>query len=178
MKKIRPERSPLGGQKKIHWGIKFFLTMTSIYVVIFFINPNFIESTFRVFAKSFVNLLPMLLFVFSMIFIINIFFKPESIKHHLGHDSGIKWWIYTSIASLLILGPPYVLFPMLKDLRNHWMKYSLIGFFLNNRNVQPIFLPVMAYYFWLTFTIVITIYTIIFAFINANILGKIMNKNT
>jgi len=151
--------------------------MTSIYIVIFFINPTFIKNSFKIFSESFVSLLPMLLFVFTIIFIINLFFKPESIKHHLGHDSGIKWWIYTSIASLLILWPPYVLFPMLKNLRNHWMKYSLIAFFMNNRNAQPIFLPVMAYYFWLSFTIIISIYTIIFAFINANIIGRVMQEN-
>lgn len=158
--------------KNLPGGIKFMFLMILVYVLVFFINPSLATTSLNSATKSFVNLLPMLAFVFFVIFIINVFLKPESISRHLGKDSGIKGWVYALIGSVLISGPPYVLYPMLKELRKSGMKYSLIAMFLNNRNVQPAFLVVMVYYFGLQFTVVVSLYTLIFAFINATIIGR------
>lgn len=118
----------------------------------------------------------MLIFFFFIIFIINFFLKPETVKRHLGQSSGAKGWIYAYLGSIFVSSPPYVVFPMLKELKEHGMKYSLIAVFMNNRNVQPPFLPVMAHYFGWVFTIVISVYIMIFAIFNAIVLGKIMDR--
>ena len=160
----------------ISGGIKFLFAMIAIYAVLFLANPSFTSNSFSVFIKEFIGLIPMLVFFFFVIFIINYFLNPEIIKRHLGSDSGLKGWLYALLGSILISSPPYVVFPMLKELKKHGMKYSLIALFMNNRNVQPAFLPVMVFYFGLSFTVVISIYILIFAVLNAVLLGKIMDE--
>lgn len=162
--------------KKLPGGIKFVLSMILIYGVLFLVSPSFISKSFFDFLEGFSKLLPMLIFFFFIIFIINFFLRPETVKRHLGQSSGLKGWVYACLGSVFVSSPPYVVFPMLKELREHGMKYSLIAVFMNNRNVQPAFLPVMAYYFGWAFTVVMSVYIMIFAILNAVIAGKIMDK--
>jgi len=162
--------------KNLASGDKFLLTMILVYVAWYSATPIFITNSFKTFLKEFISLFPMLAFFFFIIFIINCFIKPEFTKRYLGHESGIKGWAYAILGSVLVAIPPYVAFPMLKELKNHGMNDSLIAVFLNNRNVQPAFLLIMAYYFSWQFTIVISVYILIFAVLNAIILNKIMDK--
>jgi uncharacterized membrane protein YraQ (UPF0718 family) len=163
--------------KKIPAGIRFLIFIIIVYVVTYFFNPSFIKNSVANFMETLLQLLPILGIVFIAIFFINIFLKPEKIKKHLGYDSGIKGWFYTGVASVLFIGPPYVMFPLLGELKNHGMKYSLLAFFLGNRNVKPVFLPVMIYYFGTLFTIVISFYIIIFAMLTGVIMGRIMQES-
>ncbi|MCF7910280.1 permease, partial [Candidatus Pacearchaeota archaeon] len=113
--------------------------------------------------------------VFGIMFFVNLFLKPEKIKKHLGHESGIKGWVYTLfVGSFVPMGPPYVVFPLLGDLKKSGMRNSLIVAFLNIRNLQLIFLIVLISYFGLLFTLVLGIYVFIFAILNGVLIEKIL----
>lgn len=165
--------------RKIPNGLKFFLAVISLYTIIYFSRPELALEAFHSFLGTFLQVLPILLMVFFMIFLSYIFVKPAIVRRHLGHDSGLKGWIYTIFGSMLIAGPPYVLFPLLGELREHGMKYSLIATFMNNRNVQPAFLPVIAYYFGWQFSLVFGGYVLLFAISSGMLMERIMQeKNT
>lgn len=163
--------------KKLPWWIKFLIFMLFLYVIWFILSPELITNSIISTLSSLKELFPILLIAFIIIFIINAFLKPESIKKHLGKDSGIKWWIYTIIWSFFIMMPTYVILPMLWEFKTHGMKNSLLALFMNTRNLQLAFLPVMAYYFWLKFTVIIFILNLIFAIINALIIDRMLSKN-
>ena len=151
--------------------------MVALYAVIALFNFSYISESSTNAISAFIKLIPLLVFVFLVIFIVNYFLNPETIKKHLGHDSGMKGWLYAILGSMLITAPPYVTFPMLKELKKHGMKYSLIAVFMNNRHVQPALLPVMAYYFGLSFTMIISVYILIFAVVNGIIIGRLLDKH-
>lgn len=163
--------------RKISGAIRFMLVMIAIYLIAGIIDASFVAIAFRGFLDGLIKLLPIMIFVYVIIFIVNLFLRPEKIKHHLGHDSGIKGWFYAVLGSIFIISPPYVMFPLLGQLKEHGMKYSLMAVFLGNRNVQPAFLPVMAYYFGLSFTVVISIYILIFSILSGIVIGKVMKEN-
>ena len=162
--------------KKMSGGIKFLLLVMGSYLFVGYFYRSYAEGTLRSFIQTLINVLPILIFVFSVMFLINIFVKPAAIKKHLGSDSGIKGWMYAILGSILIVAPPYILFPFFGELQKQGMKNSLIVVFLSNRNVQPAFIPVMIYYFGTPFTVVISVYILIFAAINGLVLGKILDK--
>jgi uncharacterized membrane protein YraQ (UPF0718 family) len=161
---------------KLPLRIKFLSAVILIYVITVFVSPDYAENAFLSAFKTFINILPLLLLVFFIMFIANIYIKPETIKKHLGHDSGIKGWLYAVIGAMVFPGPPYVMFPFLGEIKKHGMKYSLAAVFLNNRSIQPAFLPVMAHYFGLPFTIIISIYVFIFSIPTALLIGKVLKK--
>jgi len=164
--------------KKISPAMKFFLAMAGIYIAAGFANPPYILSALQDILKNIVEIVPVLFLAYVSIFIINIFVKPERVKRHLGHDAGFKGWLYAIFGSILISGPPYIILPILGKLKEHGVRYSFIAVFLNNKNVQPVFLPVMIYYFGWLFSVIISIYILIFSVLTGMILERMMSGRT
>lgn len=162
--------------KKIPSGVRFLILMVLVYAFVGVSSPQFLSFISKNLLQNLKEITPILCFVFFIIFLINLFVKPQLIKKHLGSESGIKGWLYVLVGSVFIIGPPYVIFPILKELKSHGMKNSLIATFMNNRNVQPAFLPVMAHYFGWSFTLVISFYSVIFTILTGLLVGKIVDK--
>lgn len=158
--------------------MKFLLAMLTVYIFLGLLNASFAFSALQNFFEAFVKVFPFLVFVFLIIFLVNLFLKPESINRHLGYEAGIRGWIYAIVGSILITSPPYVTFPLLGDLKKHGMRYKYITVFLNSRNVQVAFLPVMAHYFGLLFTAVVSFYVILYAILSALIIEKLMGRQS
>ena len=144
----------------------FFILVSLIYLTVTLINPNIAKEALFNTAIMLLKILPILLIVFVIMIFINIYIGSEKIKRHLGENSGIKGWFYSIISGILISGPPYILFPLLEEFKKKGMRNSLLATFLYNRNVKIPFIPIMVYYFGFKFTIIISIYIIIFSVLN------------
>lgn len=163
--------------KKIPGGLKFLCMVCIVYLIVFLFNKELFNlATFQTFSM-FMKILPLLVFVFLIMVVVNLFIESGKIKKHLGESSGAKGWINATIAGILISGPPYILYPLLKELKSGGMKDSLLAVFLFNRNVKIPFVPVMIVYFGLVYTIVISVYIIVFSIFNGILIGQIMKKN-
>ncbi len=159
--------------KKISNSDKFLIGIIGIYIFSYVVDANYTKNAFFDFVKNFYEIIPILALAFAIIFLVDYFIKAETIKKHLGQDSGWKGIMYALVAPIIISGPPYVLYPIFGQFKKQGMKSSLIAIFFNNRNVNPVFVPVMIYYFGLSFTIVMSIYILIFAIIGGIIIEKI-----
>ncbi|MCK4918724.1 MAG: permease [Candidatus Pacebacteria bacterium] len=166
----------LPDKKKINGVTKFLIVVLITYLIVALFNFSIAQKAFVDFLLMFIKIIPILVFVFILMTIINFYFTPEKIKKHLGENSGIKGWIYTMFSGIIISGHPYVFFPLLKDLKEHGMKDSLLAVFLYSKNIKIPFLPVMVYYFGLSFTIVLTIYTAIFSVLNGIIVEWLIKR--
>jgi uncharacterized membrane protein YraQ (UPF0718 family) len=96
---------------------------------------------------------------------------------YLGQEAGLKGWLLAIIGGILVSGPPYILFPLLKDLKKKGMSNALLAVFLYNRNVKIPFFPVMIYYFGLTYTVIISFYIIIFSIFNGLLINFFLKEN-
>ena len=162
--------------KKIRDGTKFTLLMIIIYILLGLINPVIASVALGNFFEAIVKIFPLLILVFFIVFIINLLLKPETISKHLGENAGFRGWFYAVFGSIIISSPPYITFPLLGELKKHGMKYKFIAVFLNTRNVQLAFLPVMAHYFGWLFAGVISAYIIIYSILSGIILEKFMKR--
>jgi uncharacterized membrane protein YraQ (UPF0718 family) len=140
--------------------------MCLAYSLAFIVTPQKAVVAFASFIHSLIAMLPALILVFLVMFVGYIFLKPEMIHKYLGEDSGRRGWFAACIASIFFSGPTYILFPYLKELKAQGMKNSLIAVFLNNRNVQPAFVPVMIYYFGLRFAMVFSVLVLVYALLS------------
>ena len=162
--------------KKINNSYLFLGIVILVYLIVAIFNFDLARNGLGATLSLLSKILPILVVVIVINFIINKYLKEEKVVKYLGKDSGKLGIFYAVIVGILIGGPPYILYPLLKDLKNKGMKDSLIAIFLYNRNVKIPFLPVMIYYFGLTFTIIISIYIIIFSLISG-ILMELFLKN-
>ncbi|MEA1926129.1 MAG: permease [Patescibacteria group bacterium] len=170
-------------KQKIGGGTKFLMAVLILYAVMALSNFQFASEAFLSFLRMLVRITPILIVVFFIIAGVNFYFTPQKVKKYLGHGSGFKGWLYAVISGILVSGPPYILFPLLGELKERGMKNSLLAVFLYNRNVKIPFLPVMVFYFGLSFTVAVSVFIIFFSILNGLLLGwwvadnqKIYNK--
>jgi len=164
--------------KEIKKGTKFLLLVILLYLILGLGDFDLIKNGFLYTLNIFLKIVPILFLLILINFLINKYFKPKSIVKYLGKESGLKGWIFAIFSGILISGPPYILFPLLKDLKRKGMSQPLIAVFLYNRNVKIPFLPVMVYYFGLTYTIVVSFYVIIFSVLNGLLINFFIRKKS
>ncbi len=165
-------------KNKTTFGVKLLLIMIFIYIFLYFYGYTkylALEAFFGTLGML-IKILPLLVFVFFISLAVNLFLKPDVARKHLGENSGFKGLAYAMIAGILVSGPPYILYPLLKEMKDSGVSDRLLAVFLYNRNVKIPFIPVMIYYFGWAFTIIISIYIIIFSVLNGFIIEKIVKK--
>lgn len=145
-----------------------------VYIIISIVDLNLALKSFLTFLDIFKRIILILLVVFLLIFLTNIFLSPETISSHLGNTAGIKGWIISIVGGILSTGPIYLWYPLLADLKERGMKDSFIATFLYNRAIKPPLLPLMIHYFGIKLVVVLTVYMVIFSVINGILVEKIV----
>jgi uncharacterized membrane protein YraQ (UPF0718 family) len=166
-----PPRRRLAGR------YQFLLLVMGLYLIASLIDPGLVRLALIGFAAMMLRVLPLLVLVFLVLVIVNLFLKPERLRRHLGAESGFKGWFWAIVAGIFISGPPYVLYPMLEDFRKQGVRSALLAVFLYNRNVKLQYLPAMAYYFGIRYTVVLSVYIILFSLISGKLVEMLVERH-
>lgn len=153
-------------------GLKFFGAVCVACLLVMLCDRELFNLALAGTASMLVRIIPLLVFVFAIMVVVNLFVESGKIKKYLGEGSGLRGWINALIAGILVSGPPYVLYPLLKELKSGGMKDSLIAVFLYNRNVKIPFIPVMVVYFGLAYTIITSLLIIVFSILNGMLVAR------
>lgn len=153
------------------------LTITLIlYAITFFSDPSVALSAVNKSLVSLKMVAPILLVVFLLMALLNSFIKPKKIAKYLGQESGLKGEIIALTAGVVSHGPTYVWYPILQELRNHGARDGLIVAFLYARAIKLPWLPMMISYFGIAFTLILTVYILLAALLQAVIVDKLAVK--
>ncbi len=151
----------------------FWSVVTVVYIIVFLVAKPLAIKSLQETGITLLKILPIFVLIFVIMVLSNLFLTPELVKKHFGKEAGLKGWIYALLFGILVAGPPYVLYPMLKNMRKHGLETKYMATFLYNRNVKIPLLPAMIYYFGWQYTAVMTILVIIFSVFNGLILNVI-----
>lgn len=143
--------------------IIFLGVVVAIYCGVAILDVNLATRALETFAGILRQIIPVLVLVFTLMFLIDLFVKPKAIAKHLGSESGVKGWILAIVAGIIATGPIYVWYSMLADFQKKGMRTALAGVFLYTRSVKLPLLPLMVYYFGALYTAVLSTYLIIFS---------------
>lgn len=141
-----------------------------LYLLIFFLDFKNAWSSLKASADILIRLIPILLLVVFLMGLLNHFLKPKAISKYLGKGSGAKGWIFAVAAGIISIGPIYVWYPLLKELRRQGMSQGLAAVFLYNRAIKIPLLPVMIYYFGAVFTVLLLVFTVMASLIEGKII--------
>jgi len=163
------------GQKKdrnknLYYGFSFLVIVIILYLVLSFFNSEKIYRSLQASLDIIIQILPILGLVIFLIGIVNYFLKPKMVSKYLGGESGVKGWFIAIFMGILSHGPIYVWYPLLKDLRDQGMRAGLVAAFLYNRAIKIPLLPVMIFYFGISFVVILSIYMTIASIIEGKII--------
>lgn len=137
-----------------------------LYGLLYLLNPARTNEAFVFGLKVAVKLGPVLLVVFVLIFLTNLLLKPGWIRRQMGRDSGVKGFLVALAGGILAMGPVYVWYAMLRDFQEKGMRPALITVFLYSRGIKLPMLPLMVFYFGMTYTVLLTLFMAFFAVLN------------
>lgn len=142
-------------------GVKFLLVVVFIYAFTAFVNAEATLISLKSSLTILYSLIPIFIFIITITALINYFVKPKHIIKHLGEDSGVKGLFYAIISGVLIHGPLYMWYGVIKEIREGGAKEQLLITFLFARAVKLPLLVFMIDLFGLGFTLIMTLFTLI-----------------
>jgi len=166
-------------QKRSGVGGWLFLALVLIgYGLSFLLNPELTTDALTFFRRVIQQVLPVLGIVFLFLFIANFLLTPTKVKHYLGKESGLKGWVASIVTGIFSMGPIYAWYAVLAELQKEGMRAALIATFLYSRAVKLPLLPLMIYYFGLTYTSVLCLYLVVFSVIQGLLIDRLMPHKT
>jgi uncharacterized membrane protein YraQ (UPF0718 family) len=158
-------------------GLWFLGASVMLYAIIALFDTALVSEALSGFFSMLARIVPILILVFVIMVGFNLFFSKSGFERHIGAESGFRGWFYAIIGGILVSGPPYLLYPILGDLKRKGATNALLATFLYNRNVKIPFIPVMIYYFGLPFTVIISVYIVLFSIMNGYLVGYLVEEN-
>ena len=159
--------------KEINKSWYFLLVVILIYLALAFINLSLFNSSLKFFLNLLKKIVPIFILIFVLMFLTNLFVKPETIiKHFKG--KGIKKWLYAITGGIISSGPIYMWYPLLADLKEKGLSYGLISCFLYNRAIKIHLLPLFLLYFNWKYILILTFVMIFFSIIQGIIINELM----
>jgi len=160
--------------KKIEYkGLKFLYVVIFTYIVLLLFDMDNAIHAVKIFFSILYTLLPIFIFIILLTALINYFLKPKDIIKHFGEDSGKRGIIYALLAGIISHGPMYAWYGLISELREEGAKDELLIIFFYARAIKIPMLPFMIGIFGIPFTIIITIYILLFAIIQGKLFSKL-----
>ncbi len=154
--------------------MRLFIVVILLYGIFAIINADLIRSSLNTAGNLFIQISPVLILVFFIMFITNIVISAKKITTGLGHHKGITACFLAIVFGILSAGPIYLWYPLLADLKEQGLHNSLITIFLYNRAIKLPLLPIMIYYFGWQFVLIVSFLMIIFSVINGFIVERLL----
>lgn len=78
-------------------------------------------------AQTFLNTLPIIVAVFLALGLFNVWVDKKKVAGALGKGSGLWSMVLASLAGTILVGPVYVIFPLMKAVREHGARWAVVG---------------------------------------------------
>jgi len=163
-------------RKKFKGQWYFLIIVLIIYLILLLVNYSAFLVSISFFINLFKKIIPSFLLVFLLLFIIDYFVNSLSITKHFKEKS-IRKYIYALIGGTIASGPPYLWYPLLKDLNQKGVSYGVIACFLYCRSIKIPYLPLLIFYFGFKYTLILSIIMLIMSVIQGMIIDKIIKQN-
>ncbi|MCF6178058.1 MAG: permease [Geopsychrobacter sp.] len=92
--------------------------------------------------------------VFALVGLIQTWIGREMIARVLGREGGIKGLLLAVGCGALLIGPPYVIFPLLMSLRRLGARWAVVAIVLAAYALKPQMMPIETQFLGLPFTLV------------------------
>ena len=155
----------------------FLLAVIALHLAVSRIAPDLSRQSLDYFGGALFRLLPAFGVMFLLLCLFNLLIEPLQIRRWLGSLSGPRGWLLCLFGGVVSMGPIYLWYPLLKELKTQGMRRPLLSAFLYSRAVKIPMLPFMAHYFGLLYTGVFVVNILLFAVINGLVIEWIMQRH-
>jgi len=162
--------------EKVGVGGAFLFLAVMGYGILGIFDFVLLRDVVTVLIRLTVRIAPILLVVFVVMLLTNLFFDNKIVFRFLGKGSGFRGWTVAIVGGIVSSGPIYMWYPLLSDLKEKGMRDCLIATFLYTRAIKIPLLPMMVHYFGWDFTLALSIYMVLFSVVNGVIVQRLTQR--
>jgi uncharacterized membrane protein YraQ (UPF0718 family) len=141
------------------WGLlrqRMVCIVAVLYLWAWYSSPAKAVAALNYGAHLFASVLIIILAVFALTGLIQVKVGREMISSLLGHGSGLKGLLIALGCGIFMIGPSYVVFPLLMSVRRLGARWAVIAIVLVAWAIKPQMLPIEAQFLGLPFALVRT----------------------
>jgi len=148
-----------------------------IYLAVLVVSPAKGVKALQVSALSFLGVAVIIIAVFILIGLFNVWAKTETVVKHLGHESGLKGLALGALLGTALNGPLFSVFPLIKSLLNKGAKVGVIAVIFATYAIKLPMLPLEIAFLGLKFTVVHNVLMFLSAFLMAPLMEWMMGQH-
>jgi len=159
--------------KRGRGGWIFLALVLATHAVAGILAPEQVREALGALLPMLRSIAPALALTFVLLFLADLFLTPGRVERWLGRGSGLHGWLLAAAGGMLSSGPIYAWYALLAELRQKGMKTALLAVFLYARAIKLPLLPLMAHYFGLPYTIVLTLLLLAFSILSGLVMERL-----
>jgi len=148
---------PVSNPRRKLGGWWFLLATLILYAILLLSQRELALASLQHFVKLVQSIAPILVIVMLFMWLLDILVSPQRIRQLLGKDSGPRGWLISIIGGVLSHGPVYAWYPLLESLQQQGTRPAFIAAFLYARSIKLPWLPMLSYYFGITYMLLLTL---------------------
>lgn len=122
---------------------QWLLLLTSgLYLVAFIAAPERTLSALAVGAGIFGSVLLLIVAVFGLIGVLQVWISRELIVQLLGREGGVRGLLLAALCGTLLIGPAYIIFPLLMSLKQQGARWAVVTIVLTSYAVKVQMIPI------------------------------------
>lgn len=116
-------------KRAIEWAKNeaLFVVAAGLYLWAFIASPERAAQALVAGWNTFLGVAPIILSVFAAIGLFNVWVDKKKVAASLGKGAGFTGIVLASLVGTVLIGPVYVIFPLLKTVREHGARWAVIG---------------------------------------------------
>ncbi len=118
------------------------LLTIGLYLWAFISAPERAERALAIGAGTFASVLLLIVAVFGLVGLLQVWISRELIVRLLGREGGLKGLLIAALCGTLLIGPAYIIFPLLMSIHKQGARWAVITIVLTSYAVKLQMIPI------------------------------------
>lgn len=113
-----------------------------LYTYVFISAPERAANALHIGSSTFVSVLLLIISVFGLVGLLQVWISRELIVRVLGREGGIKGLLIAALCGTVLIGPAYIIFPLLMSIQKQGARWAVIVIVLTSYAVKLQMIPI------------------------------------
>ena len=118
------------------------LVTLGLYLWAFLAAPERAARALEIGAGTFASVLLLVIAVFGLVGLLQVWVSRELIVRLLGREGGVKGLLVAALCGMLLIGPAYIIFPLLMSIHKQGARWAVIAIVLTSYTVKLQMIPI------------------------------------
>ncbi len=153
---------------------RLVFAVAALYAVAALASPERALQAASVALSTFVGVAPIIVAVFAGLGLVQVFVDKQAMARHLGDRAGLPALLVAAAAGTILVGPVFVIFPLLKTMRDHGTSWAIITTTLTAWAVKLPMVPLEIGFLGWRFSLARMTLTLVTAVVMGALMGRLM----